>query len=160
MPMLLPCPCSHAHVPGPMLLPCPCSCAHVAPMPMFPCPCCSHAHVPVPTLLPCPCSRAHVAPVPMFPCPCLSPVPMFPCPCLSHACVYPMSMFIPCSYIFHPHVHFISMSYVFTTSSCLTVCRLYPALVLKDQINFNITTEYLKPFFFNLFPQKLNHFIM
>src|SRR5271155_4720169 len=112
---------------------------------MFPGPC-SHAHV----YSLCPCSHVHVYPMPVF----------ILCPCLSHVRVYPMSMFIPCSYISHPHVHFISMSYVFTTSSCLTVCRLYPALVLKDHINFNITTEYLKLFFFNLFPLKLNHFIM
>src|SRR5271156_4501238 len=61
-----------------------------------------------------------------------------PCPCSFYACIYPIPMFIssPC-HMCLPHHH----------CSCLTVCRLYPALVLKDHINFNITTEYLKPFF-------------
>src|SRR5271155_1378578 len=90
------------------------------------------------------CSRAHVDPVPI----------LILRPCLSHVRVYPMSMFIPCLYISHSHVHFIPM---FISSPChmclphhhvyhvlIFNCVLYAALVLKDQINFDITTEYLK----------------
>src|SRR5271155_3781740 len=114
-----------------------------------PCPC-SRAHVPMPMLLLCPCCfRAHVAPMPM----------LLPCPC-SHAHVDPMLVYIPSPCSFHLHVICVYHIIMFITCSCLTVCRLYPPLVLKDHINFNITTEYLKPFFSNLFPLKLNHFIM
>src|SRR5271156_2082778 len=93
----------------------------------------------MPLLIPCSC--------------CIHPVPVFiPSLCLFYAHVYPMLVYIPCPCSFHARIYPIPMfisspCHVFTTSSCLTVCRLYPALVLKDQINFNITTEYLKPFF-------------
>jgi len=67
-----------------------------------------------------------------------------PCPCSFHACIYPIPMFIssPCS--FHLHVICVYHIIMFIMCSSLTVCRLYAALVLKDQINFDITTEYLK----------------
>src|SRR5271163_5029606 len=72
---------------------------------------------------------------------------MFPCLCLFYAHVYPMLVYIPSPCSFHLHVICVYHIIMFITCSCLTVCRLYPALVLKDHINFNITTEYLKPFF-------------
>src|SRR5271163_4725949 len=95
------------------------------------CSCCSRAHLPCPCYcahvdLPCPCSRDHVDSMLIFRT--RIPMPML----ISHAHV-PVPMFIPCSCISHPHVVCVYHMIALVMSSCLTVCRLYPALILKFQ---------------------------